>query len=217
MLFLWAAHQISLMSLNQHLRTARALRDKRSAFLPACSAVVQWVGHAVRWVSLVFATYTAAVVVAVFSSDDLTGRLGTPASMFPDLAIFGVMTMLLMAISKLISLRKRPAYVEAQVAAQLMISVLVLALWSICLNFDPQDPPSFFGHIFTPGLLVFDRPYAWGEMSFFGGLLSKKLAVYARPDVWISLALCVFVFNRWFMHKVDEDLEEQLGLGCVNK
>jgi len=35
--------------------------------------------------------------------------------MWPDLAIFGVLTVLLMAIAMLISLRKRPAYVEAKV------------------------------------------------------------------------------------------------------
>jgi len=40
MLFLWVAHQIALTSLNQHLRTVRALRDKSVAFLPEHSPIV---------------------------------------------------------------------------------------------------------------------------------------------------------------------------------
>jgi len=90
-----------------------------------------------------------------------------------------------------------------------MICVLVLAFWSVLLNFDPQAPSSFFGRVFAPGLILFERPYAWGSLSFFGGLLSKELAICARPYVWISLALCILLFNHWFTHRVDFELEEQ--------
>jgi ActR/RegA family two-component response regulator len=211
MLFLWTAHQISLSSVNQYLRTVRALRDKRAAFLPVQSPIIRWVGHAVRWVSLVFAAYTAAVVIAIFVSRDATGSPKPLTSMLPDLAIFGVLTVLLMAMATLISLRKRPAYAEAKVAAQLMIAVLVLAFWSVQLNFDPRDPLAFFGHVFGAGLFVYERPYEWGTMSFFGGLLSKQLAVYARPSVWITLVICILLFNYWFMRRVDNELEEQRG------
>jgi ActR/RegA family two-component response regulator len=210
-LFLWTAHQISLLGVNHHLRSVRAIRDKQAAFLPAHSAIVQWAGHAIRWVSLVCAVYTAAVIAAIFLFQNGGGKPGSLTSMLPDLAIFGVLTTLLMAIATLISFRKRPAYVEAQVAVQLMIAVLVLAFWSVQLNFDPHNPAAFFGHVFAPGLLVYDRPYAWGSMSFFGGLLSKELAVYARPYVWITLVVCILLFNHVFIRKVDNELEEQRG------
>ena len=156
-----------------------------------------------------FATYTTAMVLTIVSHANVTGTLESLIPMLPDLAIFGVLTILLIAIATLISRRKRPAYVEAKVAAQLMISVLVLGFWSVFLNFDPQNPMSFFGHVFALGLLVFEHPYAWGSLSFFDGLLSKELAIYARPYVWISLVLCVLLFNHWFTRKVDNELEEQ--------
>ncbi|MDQ1257068.1 MAG: hypothetical protein QG656_1669 [Candidatus Hydrogenedentes bacterium] len=211
MLFLWAAHQILLTSPNQHLRTVRALRDKRSDFLPACSPIVESIGHAIRWISLVFAAYAGAVTIALFTYPDAPGEAGSPRSMLPDLAVFGVLTVLLIAIAALIALRKRPAYAEAKVAGQLVISVLVLAFWSVLLNFDPHNPVSFFGHVFAPSLLVFERPYEWVSLSFFGGLLSKELAIYARPYVWISLVLCVLLFNHAFTRRVDDELEEQRG------
>ncbi len=209
MLIIWFAHQISLASPNHQLRAARAIRDKRAEFLPSHSPIVHGVAWTIRWVSLLFAVYAVAVLVVALSYSDALGPLGGLTSMLPDLAIFGVLAMLLFVVSVGMATSRTPAYLEAKVSAQLVIAVGVLSLWSVVLNFDPHAPASFFGHVFLPDILVFDYPYAWGSMSLFGGWMSKELAVYARPYVWITLVLCVVAFNWWFTRSVDKELEDQ--------
>lgn len=209
LLILWLAHQISLTNPNQQLRTARAIRDKRAEFLPSSSRAAHRAAHAIRWVSLGFAAYAAAVLVVAFSYTDTLGFLDGLTSMLGDLAIFGILAVLLFAVSLRMSLCKRPAYFEAKVVGQLVTVVGVLAVWSVLLNFDPHAPVSFFGHIFLPELLVFDHPYTWGSMSLFDGWMSRELAVYARPYVWISVVVCVVVFNSRFARIVDRELEMQ--------
>jgi ActR/RegA family two-component response regulator len=209
LLIICFAHQVSLTSPNHQLRAARAIRDRQAEFLPSHSPMVHGVGQAFRWVSLAFAAYAAAVLVVAYSYANALGTLGGLTSMLPDLAIFGVLAVLLFVVSAEMAMSKRPAYLEAKVAGQLVISVGVLSFWSVLLNFDIHAPLSFFGRVFSPDILLFDHPYAWGSMSFFGGWMSKELAVYARPYVWITLVACVVAFNWWFTGSVDKELEDQ--------
>jgi len=208
LLIIWFAHQISLAGPNQQLRAARAIRDKQAEFMPSHSPLVCGVARAMRWISLVFAVYAAAVLWVALSGTRALGPVRGLTSVLPDLAIFGVLAVLLFAVSFGMALSKRLTYVEAKVAAQLVITVVVLSFWSVLLNFDFQAPASFFGHVFLPGVLVFDHPYSWGSMSFFGGWMQKELTLYARPYVWFTLVLCVLAFNVWFTRSVDKELED---------
>ena len=208
LLIIWFTHQLSLAGPNQQIRAARALRDSRVEFLPSHSPLVHGVARTIRWIALVFVVYAVAVLVVALSADG-SGPLGRLTSMLPDLAIFGVLAMLLFVVSVGMVASKRPAYLEAKVAAQLVIAVGVLSFWNVLLNFDINAPAAFFGHVFLPDVLVFEHPYSWGNMSFFGGWMQKELTVYARPHVWIMLVLCVMAFNGWFTRSVDKELEDQ--------
>jgi len=208
-LILWVAHQIWMLSPNQQLRIARAIRDKHTSFLPLHSAMVSRVIRCTILATIGFGSYTAGVLaVALFRAGALPESSGG-MSMLPDLAFFSGVTVLAGVSAALMLSRKQPAYFEAKVTGQMLITVLLLSFWSLFLNLSFSDPLSLFGRIFASNVLIFDRPYAWASLSLFDGSVARDMTLSARPYVWGSLILCVLVFNHWFAHTVDKELEEQ--------
>lgn len=208
-LILWVAHQIWMLSPNQQLRAARAIRDKRTSFLPSRSAVVRRIVRYTIGAGLISGVYAIAVLAVALYRAGALPDAGDAMSMLPDLALFSTITVLTGGAAALMLSRKQPAYFEAKVTGQLLITVLVLSFWSLLLNFSLSDPVSLFGRIFSSNILIFERPYEWASLSLFHGAVEKDMAMSARPYVWGSLILCVLVFNHWFTRTVDKELEEQ--------
>ncbi len=189
LVLLWGIQQISMMGPNQLLRAVRAVRDERAAFFPEHSPAVRFVGFCNIAGSVVFGIYALALVLAI----SLHARTSAAGPALPeidpvvrDLTIFGVFALLtnLSAIRFLAG--RMPAYAEAKVSGQFLVSVSVLSLWGAISNVNLAEPASLLSGVVTANPLVFTRPHVWG-----------------------SLILCVLGFNRWFNHAVDRELEEQ--------
>lgn len=192
-LIFWGIQQISMLGANQRLRAARAIRDERVSLLPAKSRVVRRIVLCNTVAAVVFGLYTVGLLIAVqlpgFSSRSAESVTG-PNSALPDIAIFGVLTILTALSASLFSLQKRPPYFAVKVSAQMLITIFVFLCWGIALNFDLSAPLSFLGNIFFNNLGLVARPYVW---------------IY----LLVCVLVCVLVFNRWFTRAVDKELEEQ--------
>jgi len=209
-LILWFAHQLWMLSPNQQLRIARAIRDKRTSFLPSHSATVSRIIRYTILAAIASGFYAICVLAIAFYRAGALPESGAGMSMLPDIAFFsGIMVLAGASAALMLSRRKQPDYFEAKVTGQMLIAVLVLSFWSLVLNFNFSDPLSLFGRIFESNILIFERPYAWASLSLFGGTVEKDIAMSARPYVWVSLIFGVLVFNHWFIKTVDRELEEQ--------
>ena len=188
-LMLWGIHQISLLSANQLLRVARAIRDERMAFLPGRSRLVRGVGYGNIAGSVAFGGCAAGLLVAGLSgagADTAPGGLASSRIVLSDSLVFAVLGVLMLSMAAAFLLRKRPAYLEAKASAQLLIAAGVFVFWGIVFHVLLGTPLSPFALFASDGLMTF-----------------------ARPEVWVSLVLCVLAFNWWFNHALDRELEEQ--------
>jgi len=182
-LVLWAVQQFSMLSPNQQLRAARAVRDQRAAFLPERSRVVDRIRHWNLGAAAVCGAYALAVLASVpFRSGEGWGRL---LPVLPDLAVFGVLAVVALAAAFGFLARKPPPYFEAKMSAQLLIAAALVCLWGILFALDFSAP-----------------------LSVFGGIFGSDLGLFAKPYVWLSLMAAVLAFNRWYLRSVDRELEE---------
>jgi hypothetical protein len=190
-LVLWGVQQLSMLGPNQRLRAVRALRDKRVSFFPEESRVVRWIGCANVCAAVASGLYAAGTVTAaaVFPGGaGLSAVLDAANPRLYDLAAFGALCLLTALSAAVLFLRKRPAYTEAKVSAQMLIVALVFSMW---------------GTIFS---LWNGAPRA-----ILGGVICSNLALFTKPYVWATLLVCVPVFNRWYARVVDRELEQQRG------
>jgi len=188
-LLFWGIHQMSLMGLNQQLRNARAIRDKRADFLPAWSAVVQRIMWWTLAGGILFFLYASALfgrALVAGRVERAAGNAGLLESMPVDLPVFAILGLVALASAAAMHFRKTPAYFEAKLSAQLLIAVLVISFWSAVLTFRFSAPLAPVGAIF-----------------------SRDLSVFARPHLWVTLIVCVVLFNRWYRRTVEAELESQ--------
>lgn len=182
-LVLWGIHQLSMLGPNQLLRAARAIRDRRARVAPVESKVVRQVA---LWNLVGGAGFAGcALLVWAYQRGSTDGPLLASAEWTPDLAIFTGLAAISFLSSAALFLRSRPAYFEAKVSAQMLLAIIILALWGFAASFMAELPLTAFGNTFS-----LDR------------------AAYA-PVAWVLLILWVSVFNRWYSHAVDRELEEQ--------
>jgi len=189
LVLMWGIQQISMLGPNQLLRVVRAARDERVSFLPQESGTVRRIGRLNIVATLIFAVYVGAMLLGISQNAGKYAGAGRPPSIEPlvrDCIIFGVLTLLTIFSAIRFLIRKPPAYGEAKVSGQLLVSVAVLSLWSFISNVNLAQPSTLLNGAVTANPLVFTRSYVWG-----------------------SLILCVLGFNRWFTHAVDRELEEQ--------
>jgi hypothetical protein len=183
LLIVWGIHQLSMLGPNQLLRAARAIRDRQAALFPVESRVVRRIALFDFVAGVIFGAYAIALL-------GVGGRfrlevLMTPHEWTPDLAAFGALSLVCLASAITLVLRRRPAYFEAKVTAQMLLGVIVVSLWGLGVS------------------AVTGRAVA-----AFGDAFSLDNVAYA-PVAWVLLILWVSVFNRWYSHAVDRELEEQ--------
>ena len=184
-LVLWAIQQFSMLSPNQQLRAARAVRDQRASFLPEQSQVVDRIQ---RWNlagGAVFGLYALAVLVSAPFREG-GGLWARALPVLPDVAVFGVLSLVALGAALGFLIQRPPRYFEAKMSAQLLIVAALVSMWGVVFAFD------------------FDAP-----LSVFGGLFDDELELFAKPYVWLSLMVAVLAFNRWYIRRVDRELEEQ--------
>jgi len=189
LVLMWGIQQISMLGPNHLLRVVRAARDERLSFLPQESGTVRWIGRLNIVATLLFGAYVFAMLLSISLNAGKYAGAGRPPSLEPlvrDCIIFGVLTLLTSFSAIRFLIRKFPAYAEAKVSGQLLVSVAVLSLWGFVSNVNHAQPSTLLNGAVTADPLVFTRPYVWG-----------------------SLILCVLGFNRWFTHAADRELEEQ--------
>lgn len=189
LVLMWGIQQLAMLSPNQLLRVARAARDEREAFLPEESRTVRRIGHLNIAAALLCAVYVLTLLLTIpFRTRAHAGMAGISAlePVIRDCIIFGVLTLLTNFSAIRFLARKSPAYGEAKVSGQLLVSVAVLSVWGFISNVDLAHPTTLFS-----------------------GAVSADPLVFTRAHVWGSLILCVLGFNRWFTHAVDRELEEQ--------
>jgi hypothetical protein len=182
-LVVWGNHQLSMLGPNQLLRAARAIRDRRAQVAPVESKVVRQVA---LW-NLVggIGFGGCALLLWAYAKGSSDGPLLASAEWTPDLAVFTGLAVFSVLASAVLFMRARPAYFEAKVSAQMLLAVIILALWGFGASYMAERPLTAFGNTFS-----LDR------------------AAYA-PVAWVLLILWVSVFNRWYAQAVDRELEEQ--------
>ncbi len=181
-LVVWGIHQLSMLGPNQLLRAARAIRDRRAHVAPVESKVVRQVALWNLVGGIGFAG--CALLVWAYQRGTADGPLITSAEWTPDLAIFTGLAFVSILSAVALFLRSRPAYFEAKVSAQMLLAIIILALWGFAASYMANRPLTAFGNTFS-----LDR------------------AAYA-PVAWVMLILWVSVFNRWYSQAVDRELEE---------
>jgi len=184
-LILWGIQQLTLLGPNHQVRIARELRDERASLMFQPSEVVRRIAMANAVIAAVFIAYSVVLFVyGLFFTKYDSPTVPIPW-LTPDLVVFGV-SGLLSAASAVILLRKqRPAYMEARVCAQVMISVTVFGFWG-----------ALFGMV------------SGSSFSFFGDVVYTTHVIFA-PAVWLTLIASVAIFNRWYGRCVDNELESQ--------
>lgn len=186
-LLCWATHQVSMNSPNQLIRMALAQRDRDATPTLRKSALVRTVARCNLLTAIALGCYAAGLVVTfVFlrtpSPDSASWELG---GVLADLLVFVMLAVLTLATYIVLSLRTRPAYLEAKISAQLLIVVWVLFAWGLGFNLSPSDPLSIFSGTLTRGVFVLERPY-----------------------VWAPLVVLVVAFNAWLKRAIDRELED---------
>jgi hypothetical protein len=187
LVLLWGIQQLSMLSPNQWLRAVRAARDEKAAFLPEHSEAVRFVAFSNAIVSAFFGAYSLTLLIGV-AMNGVGGSGSITASPMRELIVFVVLAQLTALSAVWLLARKTPAYGEAKVSGQFLVSVCVLVIWGFLSN----------------GLHT-------GSSLFLKGFVTSAPSVFTKPYVWGSLILCVLVFNHCFGKAVDRELEEQRG------
>jgi len=190
MFLIWAVQQAKMLGANEQLRTAREIRDRRASFLPEKSRLVWRIGFASSVAGPLFGMYSTLMMSTLNIRAAATGSVVvsglSPA--YHDVVVFWAASLLAIGAGILLLLRKIPAYLEAKVAAQALLTLVVFSAWGLGFN----------GHALTP-------------FNGFPGLFGANLARLTEPWVWVSLVGAVLLFNRWFAKALDRELEEQRG------
>lgn len=186
----WSVQQLSMLQANAQVRAAR-LRGMADAFaIPAGSSMlVRTIGRAALITSITLWIYIAGVM-AVRALDLYTTDTADPTWISQgraDQVVLPVLAVFTLLAGIYLMRRKRPAYFDARIVAQVLIVIVVCALWGLLGIFRPTAPLSFFGPLLTSGGFMLLKPYAW-----------------------ITLLILVIGFNRWFSKAMDAELEQAL-------
>ncbi len=183
---MWAVHQLMMLGPNRQLRAARAIRDAHVSFLPERSRLVRRIGWTCLFAGIAFAFYAGVSFALAAPLPAVEANTIRPVPL--DAVVFGVLALLNLGAASLMLAGKRPAYVEAKLAGQILIATAVFAAWSCALRYTAS----------------------WNDGGFMG-VFGLDADVLTRPYVWATLMVCVLAFNRWFTRVFDRELEEQRG------
>lgn len=183
-LLCWGVQQFSMLSINAQIRKVRSERDLPGAYQSPLVRRVAWlclVAGGVLWLYAALLLYFRATASRV-SIADMAAALRAAS---PEIVVFATLAAFATGAGILLLYQKRPAYLDAKVAAQVVLVGFMFVLWSIILNVDPNEPLAIFGPIFANSDPIIMKPY-----------------------VWLSLLPIVLLFNRWYARNVDRELEE---------
>lgn len=183
----WAVQQFSMLGVNAQIR---AERSRRMADEGGGSRLVRRVGTAMLAASGALWAYGAALAV-VRAMDERIPFAQVSAvieAACPELAVVAVLALFATSAGVVLRTSRRPAYLDAKVAAQVLIAGAVFLAWSVAVHVDVAHP-----------------------LTAFGPLLSERGLVLTRPLAWLTLLPAVLAFNRWFSKRMDRELEGDEG------
>lgn len=190
----WGVQQFGMLSTNAQIRAARVTdgRRLRTARPQRVSPLVQKTGKLLLHTSAFFWAYTVGLALAAHLGNPAVrseGALSDVQLAQIDLLAFLILAVFTTFMGAVITLKKRPAYVEAKLALQAIIVVVTIVGCGFYFTFDPSTPLSFFGPVLSTGGVKF-----------------------AQPSLWALLLVAMLGFNRWFARAVDRELEEDTSL-----
>lgn len=180
----WAVQQFSMLGVNAQIRAERTRRMADDG--GGGSPLVHRVGMAVLAASGVLWAYGVALA-AVRAVDERIAFSQVSAvieAACPELAVVAVLALFATSAGVVLRTSQRPAYLDAKVAAQVLIAGVVFLAWSLAVHVDVTHP-----------------------LTAFGPLLSERGLVLTRPLMWLTLLPAVLAFNRWFAKRMDRELE----------
>lgn len=187
----WGIQQFAMLSPNAQIRAARVKRSPDSASLPKRrsplvrrTAVCALAASVLLWayaLSLVYVTWRGIAMVIPERS------LGGVSLGMVDIVASSVLGTVCLASGLVLLKRRLPAYAEAKIVSQMLISLALVFWWGAVFSFDPAQPVLLLGTLFSNGLSVFGKPY-----------------------VWASFLAAVLVLNWLFARAVDKELAQGL-------
>jgi hypothetical protein len=185
-LIIWGIQQFAMLSPNQALRAARAIRDRQVDFTPQGSRIVRRTGIVSLSVAAALGCYaTVALILWLLRPTSVP-----PDSLDPlmtDVVAVGGMALTGACVGGALLYRRSALYREARVAGQLIVVTCVLGLWAAGFAISQLTASSPAG---------------------FDGLIGSHLDLLAQPYVWVSFIPFVLIYNRWFVRAVDREMEE---------
>ncbi len=107
------------------------------------------------------------------------------AAPLDDVLIFALLSLLSALAAAVLLIRRRPPYLEARITGQMLIIVAVLYVSGVAAGLASGQSLALTRDILATGILRFDRPY-----------------------VWAPLILLLILFQRWFLARVENEVEE---------
>lgn len=186
LLITWGIQQFAMLSPNQALRAARAIRDRKAAFTPGNSHIVRNTGVAAVTASALLGIYALVATVAWF----LRTTPVPPDQVDPlvtDAVAMGGMSAVAACAGLMLLFRRTAVYREAKATGLFVLICAALALWAAIFTATEFIASGYTG---------------------FEGVIGRQLGRFAQPYVWGSLIPCAVLYSRWFTRAVDRELEE---------
>jgi hypothetical protein len=185
-LLLWGIQQFSMLGPNHHLRVARAVRDRRLAFLPRTSPLARRLSVWSMCGAAVFGIYALGLILTVLLGTSAPDSVGRLLAVGTDLAVYGGGASVIGVLAWWLRRSRQAPYLEAKMAGQLMIALALLTVYGVSMTLATSSPLTLWGRVLTLRPDLFTQPY-----------------------VWALVILTVLLFNRWFSRLMDRELEEQ--------
>ena len=174
----WAIQQYILLSPNAQLRGQRLKQTREDLVSSAGSS------RLVRQVALI--VLAASTMLSLYAAYLFLLRCRNVGGVTPvDWVSAIVIAGLCLVSGGVLAWRPRRAYLEARVALQMVVAVVLLVLWGLVSTMREHGITGIPTDLFSQGFYAFARPYAWGTF----------------------LLIVVFI-NRWFGRAVDRELSE---------
>ncbi|MDX9973365.1 MAG: hypothetical protein RBU21_10295 [FCB group bacterium] len=186
LLITWGIQQFAMLSPNQALRAARAIRDRKAACTPGDSRIVRRTGI----VALVASALLGVYALVATSAWVLRAAPVPPNQLDPlvtDAVAAGGISIVSACAAFMLLFRRTAVYREAKATGLLVLVAGVLAMWAA---------------IFAA------TEFATAGYMSFEGVIGKQLGRFAQPYVWGSLVPFAVLYSRWFTRAVDRELEE---------
>jgi len=180
LLIIWSVQQASLLGPIHRLRLARAHRDTMAA---SGESQPSWTVKRITWAVAGLGVFFLAHLAWLW----LWARSNGSAVPPEDWIIYGVVTMALLFVAGVMWLRGYRSYVEAKLAAQFALMLIVFYVAGLAT-------------------MLLSESRTLGPEVLRVGFLA-----WANVYVWAPLIVLVVAFNRWLAGKVDQELEENRG------